>query len=117
MDETVRQGIELLGHLEHQKLSLAAVFDRIELVTDDPRVQRAIIEGAIREDVIERDGDIIRPRSHSFLRFEADVRSKEGEFNCNRCGASLGTGYFIQLGEGELGPFGSTCIRKITGRK
>jgi hypothetical protein len=45
------------------------------------------------------------------------VVSKEGEFTCRRCGASLSTGYFMRLEAGEHGPFGSSCIRTVTGRE
>lgn len=116
-DRIVTNGVELLAHLEHGELSLADAMDRIELVTDNPRLQRAIIDAAEARGVIERDGKTIRPTSHEFLRFEADVRTKQGEFTCKRCGAEIGTGYFIQLDSGELGPFGSSCIRKVTGRE
>jgi len=27
------------------------------------------------------------------------------------------TGYFMQVEAGEIGAFGSTCIRKVTGRE
>ncbi len=113
----IERGVALLELLEHNELSLAAVLDRIELVTTDPRLQRAIIERAAAEGIIDREENRVRPRSPTFLRFQADVRKKEGEFTCRRCGASLGTGYFIEISDGELGPFGSTCIRKITGRE
>lgn len=119
MDEAriVEQGVELLALLEHGELSLAEAMDRIELVTGEPRLQKAIISAAVEEGVIERDGASVRPRSHSFLRFTSDVISKEGEFSCRRCGASIGTGYFIALETEELGPFGSSCVRKVTGRE
>jgi hypothetical protein len=45
------------------------------------------------------------------------VVTKEGEFTCRRCGAGLSTGYFMKLDAGEHGPFGSSCIRKVTGRE
>lgn len=113
----IETGLALIEVLEHHELSIAELIDRIELLTRNPTTQRAIIEKAIAEGLIERDGKTIRPQSPSFLRFEADVRSKEGEFSCRRCGAALTTGHFIQLGATELGAFGSTCIRKITGRE
>lgn len=116
-DALIERGVALLSYLEHGELDLAAVIDRLELVTEDPQRQRAIIDRAIAEDVIERAGTTIRPTSGTFLRFEADVRSVEGDFSCRRCGAGLSRGYFIELADGELGPFGSTCIRKVTGRE
>ncbi|MFB6310755.1 MAG: DUF5830 family protein, partial [Salinirussus sp.] len=58
----------------------------------------------------------IRPTRGTYVRFERDVVRMEGEFTCQRCGASLSTGHFIVFDTGELGPFGSQCIRRVTGR-
>lgn len=116
-DRIVSQGVELLKLLEHAELSLAETMDRVELVTAEPRLQKLIIDAAAAEGIIERVGGTVRPRSHVFLRFESDVTRKEGEFTCRRCGAELGTGHFIRLESGQLGPFGSSCIRKVTGRE
>ena len=114
--ETVELGVELLGKLEFGELPLAEAVDRIETVTTDPATQRRILEVAEERGVIERDGGRVRPRSGAYVRFERDVVAKEGEFSCRRCGAELSTGYFIRLDAGELGPFGSSCIRRVTGR-
>jgi hypothetical protein len=115
--DPIELGVELLERLEHAELPLADVVDRIETVSSDPRVTRAVLEAAERRGVIERDGAVVRPRGSSYVSFESDVISKEGEFSCQRCGTELSTGYFIDLDAGEIGPFGSTCIRKVTGRE
>lgn len=115
--EPVEMGVQLLERLEHAELDLPAVIDRIETITTDPHETRAILEAAERRGIIERDGDSVRPTGGRFLSFEAEVVSKEGEFTCRRCGASLSTGYFMRLEAGEHGPFGSSCIRKVTGRE
>jgi len=115
--DPVEMGVQLLERLEHAELDLPAVIDRIETVTTDPHETRAILEAAERRGIIERDGDSVRPTGGRFLSFEAEVVSKEGEFTCRRCGASLSTGYFMRLEAGEHGPFGSSCIRKVTGRE
>lgn len=115
--DPVEMGVQLLERLEHAELDLPAVIDRIETITTDPHETRAILEAAERRGIIERDGDSVRPTGGRFLSFEAEVVSKEGEFTCRRCGASLSTGYFMRLEAGEHGPFGSSCIRKVTGRE
>ena len=115
--EKVELGVELLEKLEFRSLPLPAVLDRIETVTTDPATQRRILEVADERGVVERDGERVRPTPGSFVRFESEVVTKEGEFACRRCGASLSTGHFIRLDAGELGPFGSSCIRKVTGRE
>ena len=117
MDDPVELGVELLAHLEHEELSLADAVDRIETVTSDPAVTREILETAERRGLIEREGDTVVPTSRNYVSFESDVVSKEGEFTCRRCGAGISTGYFMRLEAGEHGPFGSSCIRKVTGRE
>lgn len=114
--DRVEVGVELLSKLEFETLDLAAAMDRIETVTTDPDLQRRILEVAEERGVIDREGQRLRPRRGTFVRFGRDVVTKEGQFACRRCGSDLSTGYFLQLDAGELGPFGSTCIRKVTGR-
>ncbi|RQG96933.1 DUF5830 family protein [Natrarchaeobius oligotrophus] len=116
-DERVELGLALLKRLEHESLSLADVVDRIETVTSDPTVTRTILDEAELRGIIEREDGIVRPKSRQYVRFGEEVITKEGEFSCRRCGSGLSTGYFIDLDAGELGPFGSSCIRKVTGRE
>lgn len=116
-DDPVELGVQLLERLEHAELPLAEVIDRIETVTTDPTTTREILDTAEMRGVIDREDGLIRPNRSTFLSFEAEVVTKEGEFSCRRCGASLSTGYFMKLDAGEHGPFGSSCIRKVTGRE
>lgn len=115
--DRIEMGVELLSKLEFESVTLADAFDRIETITTDPATQRRILEVAEERGVIEREGGRVRPRRGSFVRFSSEVVAKEGEFACRRCGTELSTGYFIRLDSGELGPFGSSCIRKVTGRE
>ncbi|WP_253184491.1 DUF5830 family protein [Natrialba sp. SSL1] len=115
-DDRVELGLALLERLEHDSLSLADVVDRIETVTSDPTVTRTILDEADLRGIIDREDGIVRPKSRQYVRFEQDVVQREGEFDCQRCGCGLSTGHFITLDAGELGPFGSSCIRKVTGR-
>ena len=117
VDERVALGLALLERLEHESLSLADVVDRIETVTSDPTVTRTILDEAELRGIIEREDGIVRPKSRQYVSFAQDVITKEGDFSCRRCGSGLSTGYFIDLEAGELGPFGSSCIRKVTGRE
>lgn len=115
--DPVELGVQLLARLEYEEVPLPAVVDRVETITTDPTLTREILETAERRGVIDRADGIIRPSPGTFLRFESEVISKEGEFTCRRCGAELTTGYFMVLEVGEHGPFGSSCIRKVTGRE
>ena len=116
-DDRVALGLALLERLEHESLPLPEVIDRIETVTTDPTVTRTILDEAELRGIIDREDGIIRPKSRQYVRFEQDIIIKEGEFTCQRCGMGLSTGYFITLDAGELGPYGSSCIRKVTGRE
>ena len=115
--DPVELGVELLAHLEHAELSVADAIDRIETVTTNPQVQREILDTAAMRGVIDREDGLVRPRSRgTYVNFDADVVIREGSFTCRRCGADIGTGHFVQFDGGELGAFGSTCIRKVLGR-
>ncbi len=110
--------LELLDHLEADELALSAVIDRIETVTTSPSLTREILDTAETRGLISRDGARIHTRrGGSFVRFESQVVTREGEFQCRRCGAGLSAGHFIRFEAGELGPFGSSCIRKVVGRE
>jgi hypothetical protein len=115
--DPVELGLDLLASLEHDELDVAAAIDRIETISTDPNVQREILDTAERRGIIDREDGRISPRSHNYVSFGSDVVRKEGEFTCRRCGTEITTGYFIRFDAGEHGPFGSSCIRKVTGRE
>jgi hypothetical protein len=116
-DDPIDLGVALLERLEHEELSVADAMDRIELVTTDPNLQRRILREAEARGAIERDEAVVRPAGDAFVRFESEVVVREGEFDCRRCGASISEGHFLKLEDSELGAFGSSCIRKVTGRE
>ncbi|MDL0122312.1 DUF5830 family protein [Halobacterium salinarum] len=115
--DRVAVGVELLAALEFESLSMADAVDRIEAVTTNPRTTRAILDAAEQRGLIERDAGRIYPQGGGHVDFDADVIRKDGAFSCRRCGCSLSTGHFIQFDAGEVGPFGSSCIRIVTGRE
>lgn len=114
--DPVELGVSLLAHLEDEELPLAEAVDRIETVTSDPRIVREILDVAERRGAIEREDGLIRPERGTYVGLRRDVVRREGEFTCRRCGADLTTGHFIRFEAGEHGPFGSKCIRRVTGR-
>lgn len=117
MDDRVERGLALLERLEHESLPLADAVDRLEIVTADPTVTRTILDEAELRGIVEREDGIIRPKSRQYVSFDEDVITKDGDFECERCGSGLSTGHFLNLEAGEIGPFGSSCIRKVTGRE
>ena len=110
--------LTLIEHLEADELPLSAVIDRIETITTSPSLTREILDTAEKRGLIQRDdGRIQVRRGGSFVRFEQQVVARDGDFTCQRCGAGLSTGHFIIFETGEVGPFGSKCIRKVLGRE
>jgi len=114
--DPVELGVELLSKLEHAELSVADAVDRIETITTDPTTTRTILDEAEKRGVVERENGILRTSGGGFVRFESEVVVREGEFTCQRCGAGISEGHFIRFEAGDHGPFGSSCIRKVTGR-
>ena len=110
--------LDLLAHLEDDELGLPETIDRIETVTTDPALTREILDEAELRGILDREGGRIRTRrGGTFVRFESQVVARDGEFECRRCGAAVSTGHFVRFESGELGPFGSSCVRKVTGRE
>ena len=114
-DDRVELGIELLSHFQGA-VPLAEAVDRLESITTDPLLTRRILDEADDRGVVSREGGSLR--SHASVDFDLDrkVVTRDGEFTCRRCGAGISTGHFIQLDAGELGPFGSSCVRRVLGR-
>ena len=111
-------GVELLAHLEREELPLPEAIDRIETVTTSPSLTREILDAAEKRGVVQRDGASLRVRrGGTYADFGEQVVAREGTFECRRCGAGISTGHFVRLEAGELGPFGSSCVRKVTGRE
>ncbi|WP_435364463.1 DUF5830 family protein [Haloarchaeobius sp. DYHT-AS-18] len=116
-DDRIELGVELLSKLEDPELSLADAMDRIEVVTRDPAAVREILDTAVMRGVIEREDGVVQTTGSGFVSQTSDVVTREGDFECRRCGTGISTGHFIKLEAGELGPFGSSCVRKVTGRE
>lgn len=116
-DETVELGVELLSKSEDDELDLAEAIDRLETLTGNPRTTREILDAAEKRGIIDREDGRLRIQSGKFVRFEREIVVRDGEFTCRRCGASLSTGHFIRFETAEHGPFGSSCIKKVTGRR
>jgi len=114
--DPVAVGVELLAKAEDAELSLATAMDRVELVSTAPSVVREILDTAELRGVIEREDGVVHTTGSGYVSQTSDVVRRDGDYDCRRCGTGLSTGHFVQLDAGELGPFGSECVRKVTGR-
>lgn len=113
-DERIELGVDLLASIAAADPTLAGIVDRIETVTTDPALTRAILDAAEKRGVLDRDGDEVRLRTRrGGVRSRPRVVRREGTFACRRCGASLSTGHFVVLDAGDLGPFGPDCVRAV----
>lgn len=110
-------GVELLASLADEELDVAEAVDRVETVTTDPTLVREILDTAETRGVIAREDGRVRVRhGGSFVRFESQITERPVDADCRRCGASISTGHFVRFERGELGPFGSSCVRRVVGR-
>lgn len=130
VEERVELGVELLTHLEVEEMPLSEIVKRIETVTTVVSTQRMILNTAEQRGVIIREreqgdedktGAVVGTGSGVHLPGtksvgEKDVERRDGDFTCERCGASLSTGHFVTLNEFEHGPFGPECVRIVLGR-
>lgn len=118
MDDPVAVGVALLASLEREAVPLPEVVDHVEThVTTDPRLVREILDTAEKRGLLDREAGILQPERGTYVSFDSDVVTRDGDFTCRRCGAGLSTGHFVRFDGDELGPFGSTCVRKVTGRE
>lgn len=120
MDESsIDRGIEVVAALAPAEPSVADVVDVLEAVVDGPDAIRTVLDRAVSEGMIERDGAQIQLGRHVAPTDQrARVIRRDGEHECRRCGRTVNTGHFVRVGESEeIGPYGSTCVRRITGRE
>lgn len=116
--ETVELGVELLAAAAEEALPLPEAVDRVETVTRDPTLVREVLDTAETRGVIEREEASVRSRVRGpTLELDRRVVRRDGDYDCRRCGKSLSTGHFLRFETGEIGPFGSSCVKKVTGRE
>ncbi|GAA0646811.1 DUF5830 family protein [Salarchaeum japonicum] len=115
--DAVEAGVELLAAMDDDTLSVADAVDRLEAVTTHPEKTRRILDEAESRGIIDRDASELTFTKGGYGGFDPDIVTKDGDFTCRRCGTAISTGYFLDLDTGELGPFGSSCVRKVTGRE
>lgn len=117
-EDAIDRGVAVVAAMARFEPSVADVVDALEAVVDAPGEVRRVLARAEREGVIERDAArITRPRDLTPPAEEAEIVTKEGEFSCRRCGRPVTEGHFLATDAAEVGPYGSTCVRRVTGRE
>lgn len=119
MDEHLEVGLRVVERMAVYEPSVADVVDALEVVLEDESQIAPVMKHAEAAGLIDREADQITvgktasvPKTNRGL-----IVTKSGEFACLRCGRALSTGYFIRADPEDIGPYGSTCIRKVTGRE
>ncbi|MFP4590619.1 MAG: DUF5830 family protein [Halobacteriales archaeon] len=116
-DETLERGLAVVRALAPAEPSVADLVDALEAALERPDAIREVLKRAEAEGLIERDERRVRHSGRpATRRRRGGIVAKAGEFSCRRCGRALSTGYFLRVERAEVGPYGSTCIRKVTGR-
>lgn len=117
-DATLEKALAVVEAIAPQEPTVADAVDALEVLLDEPGSIRTVLDRAEAEGLIERDGTMLRIPSTSVVHTDrrGAIVTKDGEFDCLRCGRSLSRGYFLRVESAEVGPYGSTCIRKVTGR-
>lgn len=118
MDEdALEEALAVLEAIAPHEPSVADAVDALEAVVDEPAAIRTALEHAEEEGIIERKNRRLQaPRGAVNRDRRGAIVTKDGEFSCRRCGRSLSTGFFLRINGAEVGPYGSTCIEKVTGR-
>ena len=132
VDERVELALELLAHIEADSMPLSEVMKRIESVTTVAATQREILTAAEERGLLVRDRErhvtrggkrVSETGAGSSVHLtgeksvgEADIERRDGDYTCQRCGASLSTGHFVAFDEREHGAFGPECVRIVLGR-
>lgn len=119
MDETaIDRGVAVVAALAPAEPSIADVVDVLEAVVDSPDEIRTVLQRAEAAGHIERSaGTVVQAQSLQSPDRRAGIVRREGDYSCRRCGRGVSTGHFLRVNESEIGPYGSTCIRRITGRE
>ena len=117
-DPSLQRGLEVVAAIAPMEPSVADLVDALEGVLDGPDDIRRVLEQAEQRGMIEREEARVTTGSQAATGFRTGrVIKRLGEFSCRRCSRQVTTGHFLRVGETEIGPYGSTCIDRITDRR
>ena len=116
MNPKIDAGLELIAALGAIELKPVEIGDLLyNLITRDFKIIDEILKIAQEEGLLKRTEKTysITPGTSS-LKFEKPKIVKRDErTNCRLCGKRISTGYYVILQSHTIGPYGSSCIRKI----
>lgn len=109
-------GLELIAALGSIELKTIEIRDLLyNLITKNYLTIDEILDIAQQEGLLKRtEKTYLMTPSRSNLKFEKPKIIKLDErTNCRLCGKRISTGYYVVLKSHTIGPYGSSCIRKI----
>jgi len=116
-DRQVEEALMLLGMVGESEISVKDAVEVIQHITRVPERVREVLQIAEERGMIRREGGklIIAVTGRELFRAGEypRIEKREGEDACARCARRITSCYYIVLPERELGPFGSTCIKRM----
>ena len=107
----------LFTKISEGEIPVKEAVEIIQNITKVPEHVREILEVAEERGMIRREkGRLIVVETGKELFRAAEyprVVKRKGEDACARCGRRITACYYIALPEREVGPFGSTCIKRM----
>lgn len=116
MNPKIEAGLELLSALGAIELKPVEIGDLLyNLITRDFKIIDEILKIAQQEGLLQRtEKTYLMTPGASHLKFEKPKIIKQDEnTNCRLCGKRISTGYYVIFKSHTIGPYGSSCIRKI----
>ncbi len=104
--------IQLLSIIEQKRISYPELIDILELVTLDLEVKKEVIREAQEKGILRKEGKNIILYNFEEQKFKPNIIRRELEDRCRRCGRTITKCYYIEFLDSELGPYGSSCIKK-----
>lgn len=111
----IARALQLLRMRGEREIPVKEAVEIISLVTSVPELVLAVLKEGESRGLIEREKNKLRLKfSDENFNFERPkVKVSECDANCIKCGKRITSCHFIIFEDDKLGPFGSTCIRKM----
>ena len=115
-NKIIEKGLEIIAALDVDELPPIELRDILyHTVSKNYDTVDEILKLASNKGLVERRDEtyFLTPEASS-LEFEKPrIIKQEDKGKCKHCGRSLNTSYYIVFRSDTIGPYGSTCVRKI----
>ncbi len=114
-DPRIKRALSLLTYIDTDSLSTKEAVEIIEVITRSPNLIKRILDKAEEMGILKKNekGVYAKSRPLGLLIFQPSEVKRKCDDNCARCGRRITNCYFIVLEDGELGPLGSECIKRL----